>query len=209
MKRNYTAIGIGLPVTLILALSVMMHAGWVNHFDHIFERVTHLVPHLQGLMLKISAVASPKMNLAWMLLIAVILWLKQQRPLALNLVLLLLSADAVGWVIKHIVRRARPIQHLAIDDGYSFPSGHVLGMSIIVLWLILVLFPVIIKKSAARTWLDILLVVWLIIVMISRVYVYAHFPSDVCGSVAVAAMWLGIMEWIWAKVTPRTKKNNF
>lgn len=209
MKRNYIAIGIGLPITLILAISVLIHANWINHFDHFFQQITRVVPNLQGLMLKITFLAAPKMDLVWMLLIAVIAWLKNQRPLALNLVLLLLSADAVGWVIKHIVRRARPSQHLAIDDGYSFPSGHVLGMSIIVLWLILVLFPVVIKQETTRTWLDVLLIVWLLVVMFSRVYLYAHYPSDVCGSLAVAAMWLGIMEWIWFKVTPRTKKNSF
>jgi membrane-associated phospholipid phosphatase len=149
------------------------------------------------------------MNLVWMALIAVILWIKNQRPLALNIVLLLISVDAVGWVIKHVVKRARPVQHLTIDDGYSFPSGHVLGMATIVLWLILILVPIIIQSQTTRTWVDILLVVGLLVVMVSRVYVYAHYPSDVCGSVAVATMWFGIFEWAWRKLTPRTKKNDF
>lgn len=209
MKRNYIAIGVGLPITLILAISIMVHASWVSHFDHFFEQIVHVVPNLQGLMLKITFLASPKMDLVWMLIIAIILWIKHQRPLSLNIFVLLLSADGLGWIIKHVVRRARPLQHLAIDNGYSFPSGHVLGMSIIVLWLILVLFPLIIKNKTTRTWINVLLVVWLIIVMISRVYVYAHYPSDVCGSVAVALLWLGILEWIWTIVTPRTKKNTF
>lgn len=209
MKRNYIAIGVGLPITLILAISIMIHASWVSHFDHFFEQVVHTVPNLQGLMLKITFLASPKMDLVWMLIIAIILWIKHQRPLSLNIFVLLLSTDGLGWIIKHVVRRARPMQHLAIDNGYSFPSGHVLGMSIIVLWLILVLFPLIIKNKTTRTWIDVLLVVWLIIVMISRVYVYAHYQSDVCGSVAVALLWLGILEWIWTIVTPKTKKNTF
>lgn len=200
---------IGLPVTLILMLSVMLQAGWIGSFDRFFQHSTQLVPNLQDLMLKITALASPKMNLVWMALIAVILWIKNQRPLALNIVLLLISVDAVGLVIKHVVKRARPVQHLTIDDGYSFPSGHVLGMATIVLWLILILVPIIIQSQTTRTWVDILLVVGLLVVMVSRVYVYAHYPSDVCGSVAVATMWFGIFEWAWRKLTPRTKKNDF
>jgi membrane-associated phospholipid phosphatase len=209
MKKNYVAMAIGLPVTLILMLSVMLQAGWIGSFDRFFQHSTQLVPNLQDLMLKITALASPKMNLVWMALIAVILWIKNQRPLALNIVLLLISVDAVGWVIKHVVKRARPVQHLTIDDGYSFPSGHVLGMATIVLWLILILVPIIIQSQTTRTWVDILLVVGLLVVMVSRVYVYAHYPSDVCGSVAVATMWFGIFEWAWRKLTPRTKKNDF
>ncbi|MCH3990912.1 MAG: phosphatase PAP2 family protein [Lactobacillus sp.] len=209
MKKNYVAMAIGLPVTLILMLSVMLQAGWIGSFDRFFQHSTQLVPNLQDLMLKITALASPKMNLVWMALIAVILWIKNQRPLALNIVLLLISVDAVGLVIKHVVKRARPVQHLTIDDGYSFPSGHVLGMATIVLWLILILVPIIIQSQTTRTWVDILLVVGLLVVMVSRVYVYAHYPSDVCGSVAVATMWFGIFEWAWRKLTPRTKKNDF
>lgn len=209
MKRNYTAIVIGLPLTLILAISIMVHASWVDHFDHFFEQIVHTIPNLQGIMLKITFLASPKMDVVWMLIIAIILWIKHQRPLSLNIIVLLLSADGLGWIVKHVVRRARPLQHLAIDDGYSFPSGHVLGMSIIVLWLILVLLPVIVKNKTTKTWIDVVLIVWLIIVMISRVYVYAHYPSDVCGSVAIALLWLGILEWIWTIVTPHTKKNTF
>ena len=160
-------------------------------------------------MLKITFLADTKVDLVWMLLIAIILWIKKQRPLSLSIVVSLITADAFGWIVKHVVQRARPAAHMAVDDGLSFPSGHTLGMSIIVFWLMLILIPALVKNRTTRIWLDVLLVVWLILVMISRVYVYAHFPSDVCGSVALGAMWIGIVDAIWDKVTPRTAKNDF
>lgn len=208
-KKNIIAIGIGLPVFLILAVSIMLHAGWISGFDQFFEQIVHTVPNLQGIMLKITFLADTKVDLVWMLLIAVILWLKKQRPLALSIVVSLVSADAFGWIIKHLIQRARPAAHLAVDDGFSFPSGHTLGMSIIVFWLIMIMIPALVKNRTARIWLNVLLIVWLVLVMISRVYVYAHFPSDVCGSVALGAMWIGLVDAIWDKVTPRTSKNNF
>ncbi len=209
MKKNYTAIGIGLPLTLILAFSIVLHASWVNHVDHFFQQLVHFSPNLQGIMLKISFLASPKMDLVWMLIIVIILWIKHQKPLALNLLVLLISADAVGWVIKHLIQRARPIQHLAIDDGFSFPSGHTLGLSILVLWFIMIFLPVFLKNKTTRIWVDILLAVILVIEMISRVYLYAHYPTDVCGSVLVSWTWIGVVELLWQKFTPRTSKNNF
>lgn len=209
MKKNYLALGIGLPLSLILALAIMFHAAWVTHIDNFFEGLVHTLPHLQGLMLKIAFLASPKVDLVWMLLIALLLWLQHQRPLSLNLFVLLLSGDGLGWIIKHLVRRTRPEQHLLSDSGYSFPSGHVLGMSLIVLWLLLILFPHFLHNRTRRNWLDALLIIWLVLVMIARVYVYAHYPTDVLGSLFIALMWLGIFEWIWRVITPRTKKNTF
>lgn len=208
-KKNIITICIGLPIFLILAISIMLHAAWITGFDNFFEQLVHTIPGLKGLMLKITFLADTKVDLVWMLLIAVILWFRRQRPLALSIVITMVTADAIGYVIKHIVQRSRPLNHLAVDDGFSFPSGHTLGMAVIVFWLILIMIPVIVKSSTARIWLYVLLIVWLIIVMISRVYVYAHFPSDVCGSVAFSATWVGIVDAIWDKLTPRTQKNNF
>lgn len=208
-KKNTIAIGIGLPIFLILAVSIMLHASWINGFDQFFEQMVHIIPNLQGIMLKITFLADTKVDLIWMLLIAIILWIKKQHPLALNLVVSLISADAFGWIIKHIIQRARPMQHLAVDDGFSFPSGHTLGMSIIVFWLILIMIPALVKNRTDKIWLNVLLIVWLILVMISRVYLYAHYPSDVCGSVALGAMWIGLIDTLWDKLTPRTAKNNF
>lgn len=209
MKKNYIAMGIGLPLSLILAIAIMIHANWIAQMDNLGEVIVHALPNLQGLMTKITFLASTKMDLVWMLIIALILWIKHQRPLSLNLVVLLLSGDGIGWIIKHVVRRARPAQHLAIDTGYSFPSGHVLGMSLILLWLMIILLPKVLHNKSARIWLDILLSLWLVLVMASRVYLYAHHPTDVLGSVLIAWTWLGILEWIWRVITPKTEKNTF
>lgn len=194
MKRFKNSIYVGLPIFLILAISIMLHASWIHGFDSFFQGLVRSISGLQGLMLKITLLAAPKVDLVWMLLIAVILWLKKMRPLATSIVVTLVSADAVGWIIKHIVQRARPVQHLAIDDGFSFPSGHTLGMGIIVIWIMMILLPKVMENRTYRIWIDVVLIIWLVIVMCSRVYVYAHYPSDVCASVAFALMWVGVVE---------------
>lgn len=208
-KKNIYSICIGLPIFLILAFSIMAHASWVTGFDNFFEGLVHSIPNLQSIMHVITFLADTKVDLVWMLLIAVILWLKKQRPLSASIVISLVTADAFGWIVKHIIQRARPTAHLAADDGFSFPSGHTLGMAIIVFWLILILIPALVKNKTAKIWLTVLLAIWLVLVMISRVYLYAHWPSDVCGSIAMGLMWIGLVDAIWDKVTPQTDKNNF
>lgn len=208
-RKNIITICIGLPIFLILAISILLHASWITGFDNFFEQIVHSVPHLENLMLKITFLADTKVDLIWMVLIAVILWIKKQHPLAMSLVITMITADAVGVLIKHLVQRARPVNHLAVDDGFSFPSGHTLGMAVIVFWLILIMIPFLAKNSTTKVWLYIALIIWLVIVMISRVYVYAHYPSDVFGSAAFSASWVGIVDAIWDKVTPQIKKNDF
>lgn len=194
MKRFKVAIYFGLPIFLILAISVMIQASWINSFDSFYQGLVRSVGGLHNLMVRISFFASPKMNLVWMVILAIILWLKKMRAMASSIVITLLSADAVGFVVKHLVQRARPVGHMAVDDGFSFPSGHTLGMGILVIWLIMVLLPKVMKNRTARIWLDIILILWLILVMFSRVYLLAHYPSDVCASVAFALMWVGVVE---------------
>lgn len=194
MKKYKIAIYFGLPIFLILAISIMIQASWINSFDSFYQGLIRSIGGLHGLMVGISFVASPKMNLLWMAILAVILWLKRMRPMASSLVITLISADAVGFVVKHLVQRARPVGHMLSDDGFSFPSGHTLGMGILVIWLIMVLLPKVMENRTARIWVDVLLIIWLALVMYSRVYLLAHFPSDVCGSVAFALMWVGVVE---------------
>ncbi len=91
MKRYSKAIYWGLPISLILAISIILHLGWINAFDNFFEGLVHIVPNLKGLMLKITFLADTKVDLIWMVLIAVILWFRKQRPLATNLVLTMIT----------------------------------------------------------------------------------------------------------------------
>ena len=72
MKRYSKAIYWGLPISLILAISIILHLGWINTFDNFFEGLVHMVPNLKGLMLKITFLADTKVDLIWMVLIAVI-----------------------------------------------------------------------------------------------------------------------------------------
>lgn len=194
MKRFKIAIYFGLPIFLILACSIMIQASWISSFDNFYQQLIRSVGGLHSFMVGVSFLASPKMNIVWMIILAVILWLKKMRPMASSIVITLLSADAIGFVVKHLIQRARPAGHMPVDDGFSFPSGHTLGMGILVIWLIMVLLPKILKNRTTRIWVDVVLLIWLGLVMCSRVYLLAHYPSDVCGSLAFALMWVGVVE---------------
>lgn len=102
-------------------------------------------------------------------------------------------ANVIGIIIKNTLRRERPSDHLDYDDDFSFPSGHVLGTTVmaLILW----------QLYGPTWWLGLLLIIWWGLVAVCRLTLRAHYPSDVLGATLLAISWLGalnlIVAFIW------------
>ncbi|USS88429.1 phosphatase PAP2 family protein [Fructilactobacillus hinvesii] len=201
-SRPYKLVIAGL-LTLILAIAVKGNWGFINFLDTIG---TGIVQHwnsntMTSFFTIVSFIASPKLDVIWMVLLAFILWGCRAKVPAVFALCLLFGGDALGFIVKHIVGRARPALHLAKDTGYSFPSGHVLG-TLLVLSIIWIMLVPMINQKAGMVIVRTLLVVWLILVMLSRVYLNAHFPTDVVGAATLAYFWLQIAEYLYVRFAP-------
>ena len=161
-----------------------------------------------ALMTLLSFLASPKMDLLWVVIIAVFLWYKRYQIPALWALGTIVGGDVLGELFKHIVKRARPAQHLAADDGYSFPSGHTLGVFLVAAILLLVVVPLI-KKRSTRTICQLLIVFVVFFLAISRVYLYAHWPFDTISAMLLAYAWLQVAEWLYVAWAPRLQEIPF
>ncbi|EJG82725.1 PAP2 superfamily protein [Streptococcus pneumoniae SPAR95] len=91
---------------------------------------------------------------------------------------------------KNIYQRPRPaILHLVEEKGFSFPSGHSLAVTLMVGTLIVILSQRI-KNPVWRKIVQIVLGLYLVSVLVSRVYLGVHYPSDVFASLCVG---LGVL----------------
>ena len=126
----------------------------------------------------------------WVLIVAFIFNRKQWK---LESYLMLGNLALAGILIvtfKNIYQRPRPeILHLVEEKGFSFPSGHSLAVTIMVGTLI-VIFSQRIKDQLWKRIVQILLGLYLVSVLISRVYLGVHYPSDVLASLCVG---LGVL----------------
>ena len=128
--------------------------------------------------------------ISWVLIVAFIFYRKQWK---LESYLMLGNLTLAGILIvtfKNIYQRPRPeILHLVEEKGFSFPSGHSLAVTIMVGTLIVILSQRI-KNTVWRKIVQILLSLYIFSVLVSRIYLGVHYPSDVIASLCVG---LGVL----------------
>jgi undecaprenyl-diphosphatase len=121
---------------------------------------------------------------------ALLVWQKRWYRLV-TLVLAVGGGSALNVGIKHLFQRERPVfEHpLVVLHSYSFPSGHTMAAT-----LFYGLMAVFIMQSVRRwPWRVLTFVVAIfviILVALSRMYLGAHYLSDVLGAMALGVMWL-------------------
>ncbi len=111
--------------------------------------------------------------------------------LALVWLLVLVLGEMLNLELKDHFRRARPPFHAGANAyGYSFPSGHAMGAFIAYGMLAYLLTLAIPQRRIRRS---VVAVLALIVVLIgfSRIFLGAHWFSDVIGAFAAGAGWLG------------------
>jgi membrane-associated phospholipid phosphatase len=114
--------------------------------------------------------------------LAVVLWIRGARRLALWAVATMAAGALLDTVLKSVVGRARPIlpNPVASAPGGSFPSGHALTATLGCGVIILVLLPVLPKWGRVAAWALGALVVGA--VSYTRVALGVHWTTDVVGA---------------------------
>jgi len=130
-----------------------------------------------------------------------------------------LSCVGIYQALKYSFQRPRPdiSLHLLVQDGYSFPSGH--ALTSLVAWTMLILLfawyykhqgaslPVYkkhpqpaqayIRDNGKRKLVNTLLIIYIVLMGLSRIYVGVHWPSDVFGSWILGLAVIEIMQAIF------------
>lgn len=94
---------------------------------------------------------------------------------------------AAGTAMKYIFQRARPDVGHASFEGFSFPSMHVLSFLVLVTLLF---------RISSNIYIRAVLVFLVFSMMVSRVYLGAHYLYDTVASVIIIVIILHVMEAI-------------
>ena len=130
-----------------------------------------------------------------------------------------LSCVGIYQALKYTFCRPRPdvSLHLLIQDGWSFPSGH--SLTSLVAWtMLIILFTYYYNTDGASlprykkhprpaetyihskkklNWVKGLLIAYIVLMGLSRIYVGVHWPTDVISSWVLGIAVIEIMQAIW------------
>ncbi|MBW7987878.1 phosphatase PAP2 family protein [Lactobacillus helveticus] len=187
--NSYIVLLLAVSILLLLIFNIKTSRRF-NLFDHWLHH--QLVKKHDGYKWQVIAfINDPKLMAVWDVLLAGLL-LNEERNLTAIWVLGTLGfADASGIVMKKLIRRRRPIMHSDMENGYSFPSGHVLGattMGLILLQLFAKEFGLIFIIGIVALW---------VMVIISRLSLKAHYPSDIVGATSLAIVCFSISQQLF------------
>ena len=192
-KQTYLTKGsFALLLFVILGYIVKFYPDMLIGFDQPIQTAIRgdLPDFLTILFRTITHLIDIPVIITWVLIVAFIFYRKQWK---LESYLMLGNLTLAGILIvtfKNIYQRPRPeILHLVEEKGFSFPSGHSLAVTIMVGTLI-VIFSQRIKDQLWKRIVQILLGFYLLSVLVSRVYLGVHYPSDVLASLCVG---LGVL----------------
>ena len=128
--------------------------------------------------------------ISWAIILIAIFYLKKWKTESLLIAGNLGLAGILIVSLKHLYQRPRPdILHLVEEKGFSFPSGHSLAVTLLIGSLIIILGQRV-KNTTTKLALQGLLGLYLVSVLVSRVYLGVHYPSDVLASLSLG---LGIL----------------
>jgi undecaprenyl-diphosphatase len=213
----------GLPLTLGLAISVLALALFLalavrvspgdpervtkGTFDwgcaEAMKRHAEAHPALLAVMRVITDLGGVPAMVVFSTAGALLLLLRGYRVLALAWVMAAAGGGLMNVETKRLIDRERPppsLRDAAVSESNkSFPSGHSMG-SLIGYGMLAYVVALLVRRRAERVAAFTLLVVLVLLIGFSRIYLRAHWFTDVLGGFAIGTFWVSLCI-LWAEVT--------
>ncbi|MGO4689976.1 phosphatase PAP2 family protein [Glaciibacter sp. 2TAF33] len=124
-------------------------------------------------------------------ILVVIFWRVRGRWTAGYYLAASLATGVLAQVLKHAFGRARPDEIAVVVDFGSFPSGHAANAAVTAA-VLAILFP--------RVWVWVAGTLYTVAMMLSRIYLGAHWLSDTIGAVLLG---VGVAIVLWAPIAAK------
>lgn len=191
---SWTIAGIGILVGLWFFLGVMEDLTSKDPLVVLDIRLHNVVAlfrtaALTQLMISLTQLGSAVV-LALLCVAVALLALASQRPRLAAIVLLApLLAGLVSVILKALFSYARPIDAIVSANEASFPSGHMLGGTVVYGLLAAILLASRVQRNLRALGVVALLLL-IVCIGLSRLYLGVHWPSDLLGSLGLALILL-------------------
>ena len=191
IRRDYSISAIAIIPFLVMGFSNILNSKWLDTMDQAIG--TAAVRSRNDVLTPIArfftALGGTTFSIVFLAIVCLtFFFVVKRKDLAIWYgVTAAFGAAGLNQLVKFAFKKPRPVfEHLVLQGGYTFPSGHSMGSVIIYggfLFLILHLYKDLRMKKfwAACT------VLLILFIGISRVYLGVHFASDVIGGYSLGA----------------------
>lgn len=163
----------------------------ITNFDHHVASIIARLPQwLNPIMTTATLIGEPIVVLTIAAAVGITAWIRGAHRIAYAEIAAMIGFGG-NTILKYIFHRARPhtmyAEHMKIKS-YSFPSGHAYGGLVMYGLLAYLAY-----KYLPHPWnvlSTVLLALLIILIGVSRVYLGAHFPSDVVAGWLLGAITL-------------------
>ncbi|WP_262587429.1 phosphatase PAP2 family protein [Staphylococcus sp. IVB6181] len=175
---------IGLTLTILIALMLLVKTDFILLIDepiYSFVRLLHHIPFMDRFLFAYSDIFQPWYLVGFMAVILILLFFKNKK-LMLTTTVWAAATLLLGIALKYFIHRERPVEYIS---GFSFPSLHTLT--------IFVAAAVFLTFCRKRIW-HYIAYVMIALMMISRIYVHAHYFSDTVGAIVFGSLMLQVAQ---------------
>ena len=197
MKRRTNIIIIIVLAIILLLEIVLVKLGVFNTIDiFIYSHASKIINNTNTIIFRGFSVLGTEIFILFFCLICIIL----NKSRGVDISVVVLASTLLNQALKIIVRRPRPnINPLAVENSFSFPSGHTMIMVVIGGILIYLLWQKRGDNAKCNTkWiarnviLTVIICLIAITVMFSRIYLGVHYFSDIVGGITSGLLFLFI-----------------
>ncbi len=202
---------LGLPLTLGVLISVLALTLFVilavevkrHDLDTGFDRVCARLmkahaerhPELLGVLRVVTHAGGVPAMVAFALVGAAFLWWRGYRLLAVGWAVAASGGGLMDLTTKILIDRQRPVAELrdeaVTERNQSFPSGHSMG-SLVGYGMLGYVIILLVRGRARRVAAVSVLLVLVLLIGFSRIYLRAHWFTDVLGGFALGTFWASL-----------------
>lgn len=206
-KYNFLFLFSLLSLTLFVILANTYDSNLVKNIDF------QVIKSIQGIehanityMMKFFSYIGDTLRVVLISIMILIILYKvfHQRKELILFMIVLIGSTTFNVLLKNYFQRARPnFIRMVIEDGYSFPSGHTMA-ALSLYGIISFLMWRHIPKQSGRILLIFTSAFFILAIGTSRIYLGAHYPSDVVGAYLISGSWLMFTIWGFINVKERS-----
>lgn len=142
-----------------------------------------------------SEMGTPTVVIAVIIVSTIVLWIMHKKRYSIMCILLVLPYLSTA-ITKNLIARSRPDLYSSpsIFDGFGFPSGHATA-AMLVLGFFIYLAQSLVSGLRLKFAIQVVLILLILVIGLSRIYLTAHWPSDIIGGFLYGGISLWIIIW--------------